>query len=284
MRGHRIAFVEVLSGILFASVCAGALAQAPQAAVNPDTGQPWKHEDTEIYEPVPPVVTPAATVGLPPSDAVVLFDGKNMDQWVSAKDGSPAKWTVADGVMTVSKAPGVGSIATRRKFKDYQLHIEWKIPASITGEGQGRGNSGLFLASTGAGDAGYELQILDGYNNKTYTNGMVGSIYKQAIPLANAARKPGEWQSYDVIWHAPTFDADGSVRTGATVSAFLNGVLVEDHFELKGETLYVGKPFYKAYESAPIKLQAHGDKSEPISFRNIWARDLPETPAATPKH
>ncbi len=212
----------------------------------------------------------------PPSDAVVLFDGKNLDEWVSVKDKSPAKWDVADGVMKVAKSEG--SIETKRSFKDYQLHIEWKIPESITGSGQARGNSGVFLASTGTGDAGYELQVLDSYQNKTYVNGMAGSIYKQAIPLANASRKPGEWQTYDVVWTAPTFNADGSVKTPAYVTVLYNGVLVENHFELKGETLYIGKPAYKPYTAAPIKLQAHGDHSEPISFRNIWVRDLDQQP------
>src|SRR5271155_5214594 len=233
-----------------------------------------KHQDTEVYEPVPPIVTPGATDAAPPSDAIVLFDGKNLDQWVSTKDKSPAQWTVADGILTVSKAPGVGNIETKRKFKNYQLHIEWKIPADISGSGQARGNSGVFLASNGPGDDGYELQVLDAYNNKTYVNGMAGSMYKQAIPLANPARKPGEWQSYDVAWTAPTFADDGSLKTPAYVTVFFNGVLVENHFELKGQTLYIGKPFYKKYDSAPIKLQAHGDKSEPLSYRNIWIREL----------
>ena len=233
-----------------------------------------KPEDTEVWEPVPAVVTPGATPTAAPSDAVILFDGKNEDEWVSAQDKSPAKWIVSDGVLTVSKAPGVGNIETKRTFKNYQLHIEWKVPENITGSGQARGNSGVFLASTGPGDDGYELQVLDCYNNKTYVNGMVGSIYKQAIPLANAARKPGEWQSYDVVWTAPTFNEDGSLKTPSYVTVFFNGVLVENHFELKGQTLYIGKPFYKKYDSAPIKLQAHGDHSEPLSFRNIWVREL----------
>ena len=233
-----------------------------------------KPEDTEFYQPVPPVVTPAATVGMPPSDAIVLFDGTDTRQWVAAKDGTtPADWEVHDGVMTVKKG-GVGNIQTRQKFKDYQIHMEWKIPSDIEGEGQARGNSGLFLASTGPGDAGYELQILDSYDNKTYTNGMLGSLYKQSVPLANAARKPGEWSSYDVVWTAPRFNADGTLKTPAFATVFENGVLVEDHFELKGETRYIGQPFYKAYDTAPIKLQAHGDKSEPISFRNIWVREV----------
>jgi hypothetical protein len=233
-----------------------------------------KHEDTEIWEPVPKVVTPGATETAPPSDAIVLFDGKNLDEWVSAQDKSPAKWTVADGVLTVNKTKGVGNIETKRSFKNYQLHIEWKIPENITGSDQARGNSGVFLASTGPGDGGYELQVLDSYNNKTYVNGQAGSIYKQAIPLANANRKPGEWQTYDVIWTAPTFQADGSVKTPAYVTVLFNGVLVENHFELKGETRFIGQPFYKKYDTAPIKLQAHGDKSEPVSFRNIWIREL----------
>ena len=228
--------------------------------------------DTEIWEPVPTAVTPGATNGAPPSDAIILFDGTNLDQWVSTKDQSPARWTVSDGVLTVSKAEG--NIETRRRFTNFQLHLEWRIPDNITGSDQARGNSGVFLASTGPGDAGYELQILDSYDNKTYVNGQAASVYKQFIPLVNASRKPGEWQVYDVIWTAPTFSADGSLKTPAYLTAFHNGVLVQNHVELKGETLYIGKPEYKKYDAAPIKLQAHGDPSPPISFRNIWVREL----------
>lgn len=231
-----------------------------------------KPEDTEVWEPVPPIVTPGVSNSSPPSDAIVLFDGKNEDAWVSAQDHSPAKWIVAHGVLTVNKA--AGNIETRQTFRNYQLHLEWKIPEGITGSGQSRGNSGLFLASTGPGDAGYELQILDSYNNKTYVNGQAGSIYKQAIPLVNPNRKPGEWQSYDVVWTAPIFNADGTLKTPAFVTVLFNGVLVQNHFELKGETRYIGQPFYKNYDAAPIKLQAHGDPSQPISFRNIWVREL----------
>ncbi len=223
---------------------------------------------------MPPIVTPGTSNSAAPSDAVVLFDGTNLDQWVSTKDKSlPADWPVADGVMTVKKTPG-NNIETKRSFKNYQLHLEWRIPPGITGADQARGNSGLFLASTGPGDAGYELQILDSHENKTYVNGQAGSIYKQGIPLANAMRKPGEWQTYDVVWTAPTFNADGTVKTPAHVTALHNGVLIQNHFELKGETLYIGKPEYKKYDTAPIKLQAHGDPSPPISFRNIWIREL----------
>jgi hypothetical protein len=220
------------------------------------------------------VVTPGAENGAAPSDAIVLFDGKNLDEWVQNRDKSPARWFVADGVLTVNKAKGVGNIETKRLFRNYQLHIEWKIPANITGTNQERGNSGLFLASTGPGDDGYELQILDSYNNKTYVNGQAGSIYKQGIPLVNPSRKPGEWQSYDVVWTAPVFDSDGSLKTPAYATVFFNGVLVQNHFELKGQTLYIGHPVYKKYDTAPIKLQAHGDPSAPISFRNIWVREL----------
>jgi len=261
--------VFALSTTLVAQSPASAPAQSPsQAASSPGP----KPADTEVWSPEPKVVTPGATCGAPPSDAIILFDGKNLDEWVSAKDKSPAQWTVADGVMTVAKS--AGNIETKRSFRNYQLHIEWRIPENISGSGQARGNSGVFLCSTGPGDAGYELQVLDSYNNKTYVNGQAASIYKQSPPLVNANRKPGEWQTYDVVWTAPTFNPDGSLKTPAYVTVFFNGVLVQNHFELKGETLYIGKPFYKAFTSAPIKLQAHGDKSEPISYRNIWVREL----------
>ena len=234
-----------------------------------------KPQDTEVWEPEPRMITPGSVDSAPPSDAIVLFDGSNLDQWVNTADKSPANWIVSNGVMTVSKVKGAGNIETKRSFHNYQLHIEFKIPANVTGTGQLRGNSGVFLASTGRGDAGYELQILDAYHNKTYANGQAGSMYKQSIPLVNPTRKPGEWQSYDVIWMAPVFNADGSVQTPAYVTVFFNGVLVQNHFELKGETLYIGKPFYRKFDSAPIKLQAHPDPSEPDSFRNIWVRELP---------
>ncbi len=259
-----LAFSSLLAMTTFLS------AQQP-AASNRDQQGP-KPQDTEVWQPVPKVVTPGATCTAPPSDAITLFDGKNLDEWVSAQDQTPAKWIVANGIMTVNKS--AGNIETKRKFKNYQLHIEFRIPENITGSGQARGNSGIFLASTGPVDAGYELQVLDSYNNSTYVNGMVGSIYKQAIPLANSARKPGEWQSYDIVWNGPVFNDDGSVKTPAYVTVFFNGVLVQNHFELKGETRFIGQPFYKKFDSAPIKLQAHGDPSEPISYRNIWVREL----------
>jgi hypothetical protein len=244
-------------------------APAPARGAAPARGNP---ADTEVWQPVPKIITPGQETA-PPSDAIVLFDGSNLNEWVSTRDQSPAAWTVADGLLTVTKS--TGNIETKRRFKNYQLHLEWRIPVDITGTSQARGNSGVFLASTGTGDAGYELQILDSYGNETYVNGQAGSMYKQSIPLANASRKPGEWQTYDVVWTAPTFNADGSVKTPAYVTALHNGVLIQNHFELQGETLYIGKPAYKQYDTAPIKLQGHGDPSPPISFRNIWVRELP---------
>ncbi|PUZ29705.1 DUF1080 domain-containing protein [Chitinophaga parva] len=233
-----------------------------------------KPEDTEVWSPVPAKVTPAgASTEAPPSDAIILFNGKNLDEWVSNADrDKPADWIVSKGILTVNKK--AGNIETKRMFTNYQLHIEWRVPKTITGEGQARGNSGLFLASLGKGDPGYELQILDNYENKTYVNGMAGSIYKQFIPLVNPSLPAGTWQSYDVIWTAPTFNEDGSVKTKAYVTVFFNGVLVQNHTELLGPTQYIGKPAYVKHGAAPIKLQAHGDKSEPISFRNIWVREL----------
>ena len=235
-----------------------------------------KPEETEVWKPVPPVVAPTKDAGGAPADAIVLFDGANLDQWVAALDKSPAGWTVANGVLTVDKARG--NIETKRSFRDYQLHLEWRIPADITGSGQARGNSGVFLASTGPRDQGYEVQILDSYENATYVNGQAASVYKQHPPLANASRKPGEWQAYDIVWRAPTFGAEGALATPANVTVIHNGVLVQDHAVLAGETVYIGKPGYKAHGPAPIKLQAHGDPSAPISFRNIWVRELAPRP------
>jgi hypothetical protein len=234
-----------------------------------------KPQDTEFYTPVPPVVTPGKTNADAPSDAIVLFDGKNLDQWtMTDKRGTPAAWTVADGILTVNKRSG--NIETVKSFGSYQLHIEWRVPANITGEGQARGNSGVFLASLGKGDAGYELQVLDSYNNKTYVNGQAGSIYKQFTPLVNASKPPGEWQTYDVIWIAPTFNDDATVKTPAKVTVFHNGVLVQNNITLLGPTQYIGQASYKnaKFGPAPIKLQAHGDRSEPLSYRNIWVREL----------
>lgn len=243
-----------------------------RSASSQQTASPLKPEDTEQWEPVPPKVLPGASEGAAPSDAIVLFDGRNLDEWVMANDRSPARWRVEKGAMVVDKA--FGNIETKRLFKNYQLHLEYRIPAGITGDGQARGNSGLFLASTGPADQGYEVQILDSWENRTYVNGQAASIYKQSPPLVNACRKPGEWQSYDVVWTAPVFNADGTLQTPAFVTVFHNGVLVQNHFRLLGETLYIGKPVYRKYDRAAIKLQSHHDPSAPISFRNIWVREL----------
>lgn len=258
MKKHKIILAALLTGTCY-------MAQAQQGA---------KPEDTEVYKPVPPVVTPGKMASDAPSDALQLFNGKDLSEWVMTADrDKPADWIVSKGILTVNKASG--NIETKKAFTNYQLHIEWRIPSNITGKGQARGNSGVFLASIGKGDAGYELQVLDSYQNETYTNGMAGSIYKQFVPLANPARKPGEWQTYDVIWTAPTFSTDGTVKTPARVTVLFNGVLVENNIELKGPTQYIGQPGYRQpHGPAPIKLQAHGDKSEPLSFRNIWVREL----------
>lgn len=251
---------------------ASLLLSLPALAQTPQAGKP---EDTEVYEPVPKTVVASPNFAAPPSDALVLFGGKDLSQWVMTDDhNAPAKWKVADGILTVDKT--TGNIETKRSFTNYQLHLEWRIPANITGTGQARGNSGVFLASLGKSDLGYELQIVDSYQNKTYVNGMAGSIYKQRVPLANPARKPGEWQSYDVVWTAPTFKADGAVATPARVTVLFNGVLVQNDVALAGPTRYIGPASYEgqAHGAASIKLQAHGDKSEPDSFRNIWIREL----------
>lgn len=252
------------------TILLAAVAGPASAFSQPQTGDP---KLTEVWSPVPKIVTPGNTNSDAPSDAIILFGGKNLDEWVSTKDTkTPAQWTVADGVVTVKKE--TGNIQTKRSFTDYQLHIEWRIPANITGSGQARGNSGVFLAATGPGDEGYEIQVLDCYNNTTYVNGQTASIYKQSIPLANACKKPGEWQTYDIIWTAPRFNDDGTVKSPARVTAIHNGVLVQNNYEVKGITKYIGNPEYKKHGPAPIKLQAHGDPSEPISYRNIWVREL----------
>jgi len=226
---------------------------------------------TEVWTPIPKILTPGATGADAPNDAIVLFGGKSVDAWVTASDKSPAKWTVANGVMTVNKKSG--DIMTKRSFRDYQLHLEWRIPPGLEKfVGQERGNSGLYLAFNG--EDGYELQIVDSYKNTTYVNGQAASLYKQTPPLANAMRKPGEWQTYDVVFTAPRFKADGSVESPGYVTAIHNGVLVQNHTALKGFTRYTGAPEYKAHGALPILLQAHGDPSPPISFRNIWLREL----------
>lgn len=220
---------------------------------------------TEVWKPAPPIVTPGATSALPPSDAIVLFEGTNLDAWESERrTGQPAGWTVAEGAMTVK--PGSGGIRTKQGFGSCQLHLEWRSPVVVKGEGQGRGNSGVFLMGQ------YEVQILDSYENVTYSNGQAASVYKQHAPLVNASRKPGEWQSYDIIFTAPEFYEDGRVRRPAQVTVLHNGVLVQHNATLLGSTQYIGLPSYKKHEATlPIGLQDHGDL---VSFRNIWVREL----------
>jgi hypothetical protein len=265
---RRIAFAPALLML----IAIGPSLASTQSATSSKAAEPTDPKATEQWEPVPKIVTPGKQDSAAPSDAIVLFDGRGLDQWETSKDHSPAQWKVHDGVFTVNKP--TGNTQTKQKFKNYQLHLEWFVPTNITGEGQLRGNSGVFLASTGPGDEGYEIQIMDSFKNKTYVNGQAASIYKQTPPLANAMRPPGEWQTYDIVWTAPVFAADGTLKSPAFVTVFHNGVLVQNHTQLAGETFYIGKPKYKPYDAAPIKLQAHGDPSPPISFRNIWVRPL----------
>lgn len=223
---------------------------------------------TEFWEPVPKLVTPGKTAADAPSDAIVLYNGKDVAQWQKEKGGAPGWKIEKDGALTVVK--GSGNIATKQGFGDCQLHIEWREPAAIAGASQSRGNSGIFFMGR------YELQVLDSYNNPTYVNGQAGSIYKQHVPLVNASRKPGEWQSYDVIFTAPRFFSDGKLQTPATITVLHNGVLVQNHVSIKGHTEWIGQPKYEAHgDKEPLVLQDHGmDGGNPMSYRNIWIREL----------
>ena len=219
-------------------------------------------KDTEVWEPVPPVITPVKN-GMPPSDAIILFNGNNLYEWESSQRGR-VKWKLENGILTV--VPKTGNISTRRSFGDCQLHIEWRTPVEIEGEGQGRGNSGIFFMER------YEIQILDSYKNITYPNGQAGSVYKQHIPLVNACHPPGEWQSYDIIFTAPVFDDEGNLTSPGWFTVFHNGVLIHNNVEIKGATVFIGEPEYTAHpDKLPVKLQDHGN---PVSFRNIWIREL----------
>lgn len=218
-------------------------------------------KDTEVWEPAPRKID-AGNDQKAPSDAIVLFDGNNLNEWTS-KDGSAAGWKVADGAMTVVK--GKGDVFSKREFGDIQLHLEWRSPTEIVGEGQGRGNSGVFFQGR------YEVQVLDSYESKTYSNGQASAVYKQHIPLVNATRKPGEWQTYDIIFTAPAFNKDGIKVKSAYITVLHNGVLVQNHVEVKGTTEYIGLPKNVAHGKAPLHLQDHGN---PVSYRNIWVREL----------
>lgn len=251
------AFIASISSLFLALITVSSISFAAEAKK-----EPWELAmETEVWEPVPPIV--AAPPGVPPSDAIVLFNGANLDKWQSV-DGKTAQWKIKKKELTV--VPKTGDIRTRESFCDVQLHIEWRSPKNVAGkEGQGRGNSGIFFQER------YEVQVLDSFENKTYPNGQVASVYKQSIPLANASRGPDEWQVYDIIFMAPKFDNQDVLVSPATVTVLHNGVLVQNHFEIEGPTEWIGKPPYTAHGCAPLRLQDHND---PVSFRNIWIRKL----------
>ncbi len=223
------------------------------------SGNPYRvHDDAR---PQPRVVTPPTPTTIP-SDAVALFDGTSLDSWTN-KQGEPAGWTLGDGWMEV--APGSGNIQSREQLGDCQLHLEWAAPAEVKGEGQGRGNSGVFLMGK------YEIQVLDCYDNPTYADGMTGGIYGQCPPLVNACRKPGEWQTYDIVWLAPRFE-NGRLLRPAMVTVLLNGVLLHHCKELIGPTEHKVTTCYTEHpQTGPLELQDHGDL---VRFRNIWHRPL----------
>jgi hypothetical protein len=244
---------------------------ALQLAAAAAFGQPdpnWLDHDRD--RPQPALVTPGTPstpdhVGTAPSDAVVLFDGKDISQWVSLNDGSPTKWITRDGYMECVK--GSGYVRTLQNFGDCQLHVEWATPTPARGEGQGRGNSGVFF-----GMDRYELQVLDSFENKTYADGGAGAVYGQYPPLVNVSRPPGEWQTYDIVYTAPRFEADGKVKSPARLTVFQNGVLVQNNVKLTGPTSWLERAPYQPHpEKQPISLQDHGN---PVRFRNIWVREL----------
>ncbi|WP_416446016.1 DUF1080 domain-containing protein [Leeuwenhoekiella sp. A16] len=220
-------------------------------------------EATEFWDPEPAVVS--FDKNNIPSDAIVLFNGENLDAWKSVTDTTAAApWTInSDGSFTVKAQSG--DIETKESFGDMQLHIEWRAPQEVVGESQGRGNSGIFLQKK------YEVQVLDSYDNRTYSNGQASSIYKQSVPLVNATKPTSEWQTYDIIYHQPHFDGDGNKTQAATVTVIHNGVVTQDHTEIQGTTEYIGHPKNIPHGEAPIELQDHGN---PVSYRNIWVRKL----------
>ena len=224
-------------------------------------GNAQEAKDTEDWSKKPATITPGKK-NKPPSDAIVLFNGKDFSKWTSAE--GPVRWKKKSGAMEVVK--GKGSIQTKESFRDIQLHIEWRAPKKVVGDGQGRGNSGIFLMGL------YEIQVLDSYESETYYNGQAGSIYKQHIPLVNACLAPGKWQTYDILFKAPVFNQDESLKTPGFVTVIHNGVLIQNHVELKGPTRFIGIPAYKYHENKlPIMLQDHGN---PVRYRNIWLREL----------
>ena len=230
--------------------------------------QDIRPEETEVWEPKPALVTPGnPTTCSAPSDAIVLFDGSDLSMW-EARSGGPAGWEVHDGIVTVVKS--AGDIVTKEAFGSYQMHVEWCIPPMDEKyKGQDRGNSGVYL-QTGH----YELQIMDSYRNETYVNGQCGSVYKQTAPKVNAMRPPGEWNSFDIVYTAPVFNENGTFARPPRVTVFHNGVLIQNNTEIQGNTLYKGYPQVSPHGDCPVGLQAHGDRSPAISFRNIWIRRL----------
>jgi Domain of Unknown Function (DUF1080) len=225
----------------------------------------WKRNDRN--RPMPTVIDPGtpsteAAAGKPPSDAVVLFDGKDLAKW-SQEDGSPAKWKVEDGYFEV--VPKTGYIYTRQAFGDCQLHVEFREPSPPRGQDQDRGNSGVFLMGL------YEIQVLDSYQNKTYADGIAGAVYGQYPPLVNDARPPGQWQTYDIVFHGPRFDADGKLTRKARVTVLQNGVLVQDNVEILGTTSTEKPEYEKQPDKLPLALQDH---NHPVRYRNIWVREL----------
>ena len=248
----------ILSALLL-SLC---ISQLSLAQVDPR----WKPNDPD--RPIPPVIeaaTPSTqdAAGRAPSDAVVLFDGKDLSQWIG-EDGQPAKWKVAEGYFEV--VPKIGIIHTRQPFGDCQLHVEFSEPVPPKGESQERGNSGVFLHGL------YEVQVLDSYQNKTYADGQASAVYAQFPPQVNASRPPGQWQTYDIIFHGPRFDKDGKVLRPARVTVLHNGVLVQDNVELSGPTGHHVRPPYKPTpDKLPLALQDHDN---PVRYRNIWIREL----------
>lgn len=221
---------------------------------------PTKPDVTEYWDPEVKLVNPDPI----PSDAIILFDGKNLNNWESVKDGGEAKWKVENGIMTVVK--GAGHISTKQKFTDYQLHIEWQSPIEPeTLKSQGKGNSGIFMQGM------YEVQVLNSYQNRSYRNGQAGSIYKQSAPLVNPIRPMGEWNVYDIIYTAPRFTVNGGIETPAYITVIFNGVVVQNHTKIQGTTEYIGQPKNPVHGPGPISLQDHGN---PVSFRNIWIREM----------
>jgi hypothetical protein len=260
--------VFIISLMMF--ICINILGQSTQVAkpVAPKIPQPEKLTPgmTEIWEPEVKIIQPGVKDSDPSSDAIVLFNGTDINTEWEDSHGEPSKWIVKDGALICVKGSGV--IKTKRKFANFQLHIEWKTPSEVTGESQGRGNSGVFLQEL------YEVQVLDSYNNRTYRHGQAGSLYKQYAPLVNVSRKPGEWQSYDIIYTAPTFNSDTTTYfTPPRVTVLHNGVLIQNNVSLRGPTEYIGIPeyFIKPHGPKSLVLQDHGN---PVAYRNIWIREL----------